>query len=178
MRITDSHFKIRGSHEFLDQASLTKTMHTNLSETKELADDKSAYVELQVPVPLLTTKEQVAVYAKNKNGQRFSNKADFHAFQRLVQVTDICSSAPPFLIGGVNEGQYTAEILNMCPEINVRGFEIQKEVFSRVIKRFKAFPGTRFYNLGWGEKLQTGLSIGGLCGHAGLYDLGELPMKR
>ena len=76
----------------------------------------------------------------------------------------------PFLIGGVNEGQFTENLLLLCPNISVRGFEIQSSVFSSVQRRMEGKANVKLYNVGWGEHSESGLTIGGSEGHAGLFN--------
>lgn len=120
-------------------------------------------------VSMLTTSQQILIYAKHKKTARFGNKADFPAIQRLAKHSDLCSSGNPMLIGGVNEGGFTLEILAICPDVDIRGFEIQPSVFARVQLKMKDRSNVRLYNVGWGEESLSGLGIGGSGGGGGLF---------
>ena len=91
-------------------------------------------------------------------------------FKRLAGVGGFCESKNPTLIGGVNRGQATLELLRECPNLKVVGFEIQPGEFEIAKEKLTLFPSVKLFNFGWGEGEQSGLVISGNRGTAGIYE--------
>lgn len=99
----------------------------------------------------------------------FNNKADFPAIKHLVERSGLCASNNPILIGGVNEGQFLLQVVQLCPNATIHGFEIQPSIFKTTQAKVQNLTNVHLHNKGWGERSQSGLQIGGSGGTAGLY---------
>ena len=74
------------------------------------------------------------------------------------------------LIGGVNNGQSTLNVIKENPSITIHGFEIQPEQFKTAVHNVRNYDSVHIHNLGWDEKPRKNVHIGGKDGKAGLYD--------
>lgn len=72
------------------------------------------------------------------------------------------------LIAGTNEGQSTENIRKVCSEIQIRGFEVQLEVFRRVTKRFSEHPNIVIQHKGLADK-HGRTKVSGSGEKAGIY---------
>lgn len=178
-----------------NKSTLLETTTNNLSSTNfvistELSSKsernfslhaQANFANLQRPeTKKLSLHEQRNRYKKNHE-KLFHNKADFAAMGKLLSGTSLCNSKYPVLIGGVNRGQFTTEFLKNCPRAQINGFEIQPDMFEASKLLFANNPNVKIHNIGWGERLQSGLPISGKDGHAGIFTTigtGRKSMKR
>jgi hypothetical protein len=104
-------------------------------------------------------KKQIRIFAQHRG--TYGNKADFDAFKRLVEAGGLCESTSPTLIGGVNKGGATLELLRVCPNLKVIGFEIQAQELDVAKAKLKNYANVELHNYGWGEFDLSNLTISG-----------------
>jgi FkbM family methyltransferase len=113
-------------------------------------------------------KKQISTFIQRR--ESYGNKGDFPAFKRLTGGGVFCDSKFPTLIGGVNQGQMTLEMIQQCPNLKVIGFEIQEDEFKVAKLKLAPYPSVELHNLGWGEREQSNLPISGVGEIGGIYE--------
>lgn len=122
----------------------------------------------------LSEGESAAAYYKD-NIRSFSNKADFLGVERLLTVAraaGLCDSATrAILVGGVNEGQLSDVVLQVCRGTSFHGFEIQRDVFRRAKKRLRRDHGARvaMHRSAWSDTAATKVAYSGEGETASLF---------
>lgn len=110
-------------------------------------------------------------YMRNKS--KYGNKADFNAINRLMGFLGalrLCGKDSFILVGGTNKGQLSTMILSQCPSVTFFGFEIQRKVAVEARETLKGYPNAQVLNLGWSDRAQSHVQIGGHSEGAGFYD--------
>lgn len=107
-----------------------------------------------------------AVRFYQDNGEHFGNKEDFDFLSSLFK--SFCNDNPTILVCGTNEGQSIEQIVAVCPQTSIHGFEIQGDVYSRATDTFKDNPNIKIHHNGLSDK-RGKLHVTGRGEIAGLY---------
>ena len=108
-----------------------------------------------------------------KNKSKFGNKADMKGLERFFGIINdigLNKKQSVVFVGGTNDGEASMHILNICNSITFYGFEIQIDFYKKAKSNLLGFKNVHMQNLGWSDKVEHNLAIGGIRGTAGLYD--------
>ena len=125
--------------------------------------------QLSVEHPLSFNVEETRHFWKGSG----RNSADFDAIPHLcdaIRDSGLNKVDSVVIVGGINEGQYSETFLRLCPNVTFHGFEIQRRLHDDAMELIGRFPHAKLHNIGWSDREDRGVQIGGSGQGAGLYD--------
>lgn len=102
----------------------------------------------------LSTTESAAHYRQCPVRFEFGDKQDHNRINDVtawLKNTDRCKASTNLLVGGLNEGQFAATLLDACPSATLHGVEIQPDIFEKVKSTLVRYPNAAAHNQGWSE---------------------------